>query len=325
MSLRLLVTGRRTAIPSPAVAAMFCLLWSSAFAVSKLALADCPPLLIVAARLLIAGAVMLAAAALPGVEWRLARRDLVALTVIGVANNALYLGLNVIGMQSVSAGLTALIASVNPVLTALLSTVLLSEHMTWRKAAGLVLGVGGVAFIVKSRISGGAESVAGIACVVTALMSLVAGTILFKRLQPKGGLWIGNGVQNLAGGLAVVPFAFMFESIGEIVLSWRLAGALAFLTLLVSVVGYLLWSYLLTTSRATAASSYHFLMPPLGLMFGWLFLGERVALADLIGVVPVVLGIYLITRPSAAKATLLKELIDVKQSSHVASDVDASR
>jgi drug/metabolite transporter (DMT)-like permease len=73
MSLRLLVTGRRTAIPSPAVAAMFCLLWSSAFAVSKLALADCPPLLIVAARLLLAGAVMLAAAALPGVEWRLAR------------------------------------------------------------------------------------------------------------------------------------------------------------------------------------------------------------------------------------------------------------
>lgn len=69
----------------------------------------------------------------------------------------------------------------------------------------------------------------------------------------------------------------MFESIGEIVLSWRLAGALAFLTLLVSVVGYLLWSYLLTTSGATAASSYHFLMPPLGLMFGWLLLGERVA------------------------------------------------
>jgi drug/metabolite transporter (DMT)-like permease len=315
MSLRLFVAGRRTAIPSPAVAAMFCLLWSSAFAVSKLALADCPPLLIVAARLLLAGAVMLAAAALPGVEWRLTRRDLVALTVIGVANNALYLGLNFIGMQSVSAGLTALIASANPVLTALLSTVLLSEHMTWRKAAGLVLGVGGVAFIVESRISGGAESVTGIACVVAALMSLVAGTILFKRLQPKGGLWIGNGVQNLAGGLAVVPFAFMFESIGEIVPSWRLAGALAFLTLLVSVVGYPLWSYLLTTSDATAASSYHFLMPPLGLMFGWLLLGERVTLADLIGVGPVVLGIYLITRPSAAKATLLKELVDVKQSS----------
>jgi len=51
-------------------------------------------------------------------------------------------------------------------------------------------------------------------------------------------------------------------------------------------------------------------MPPLGLIFGWLLLGERVALADLIGVVPVVLGIYLITRPSAVKATLLNEFID---------------
>jgi drug/metabolite transporter (DMT)-like permease len=285
-----------------AAAAAFCLLWSSAFSMSKLALADAPPLLIVATRLLLAGALMLAAIVVFGGQWRLARRDLVALAAIGVLNNSLYLGLNFVGMQSVSAGLTALIASANPVLTAALAAVVLDERMTWRKAAGLALGVGGVAFVVQSRISTGTESAAGIACIVVALMSLVAGTILFRRLRPNGGLWLGNGVQNLAGALALAPFALTLESIGEVVPSWRLAGALAFLTLGSSVLAYLLWSYLITAAGATAASAYHFLMPPLGFMFGWLLLGERIAPLDLLGVVPIVVGIYLTTRPAPASA-----------------------
>jgi drug/metabolite transporter (DMT)-like permease len=134
---------------------------------------------------------------------------------------------------------------------------------------------------------------------IAALLSMVGGTILFKRLAPNGGLWIGNGVQNLAGGLVLVPFAFTLESVGEVVPSWSLVIALAYSALLVSVVGYLLWFHLLTTSGATAASAYHFMMPPLGMLFGWLLLGERVALADFIGIVPVALGIYLVTRPAA--------------------------
>jgi drug/metabolite transporter (DMT)-like permease len=278
----------------------FCLLWSSAFSAAKIALADCPPLLLLTARFLIAGAVVLGLAAAVGTSWRgLARRDLLALAALGIANNALYLGLNYVGMRSISSGLSALIVSTNPVLTALLAAVVLGERVTWRKAAGLLLGVGGVAFIVENRIAGGIDSPVGIMFTIAALLSMVGGTILFKRLAPNGGLWIGNGVQNLAGGLVLVPFAFTLESVGEVVPSWSLVIALAYSALLVSVVGYLLWFHLLTTSGATAASAYHFMMPPLGMLFGWLLLGERVALADFIGIVPVALGIYLVTRPAA--------------------------
>jgi drug/metabolite transporter (DMT)-like permease len=60
-----------------------------------------------------------------------------------------------------------------------------------------------------------------------------------------------------------------------------------------------LWFRLLKTYGATAASAYHFLMPPLGMLFAWIVLGEHVAFRDLSGVVPVALGIYLVTRPSA--------------------------
>jgi drug/metabolite transporter (DMT)-like permease len=287
-----------TSIPLPVLVATFCLLWSSAFSAAKLALLDCPPLILLTARFLIAAVVMLGAAAMTGASWRkLARRDLIALAVLGIANNALYLGLNYIGMRVISSGLSALIVSTNQVLVALLAALVLNERMTWRKAAGLLLGVGGVAFIVQGRIAGGVDSPVGIVFTLGALLSMVGGTILFKKLAPNGGLWIGNGVQNLAGGLALVPFAFTLESIGEVTPSWRLVIALAYSALLVSVLGYLLWFYLLTRSGATAASAYHFLMPPLGMLFGWLLLDEHVALADLIGVIPVALGIYLVTRP----------------------------
>jgi len=295
----LALSAPSTISPMPFLIAAFCVLWSSAFSAAKIALADCPPLLLLSARFLSAGIVVLGAAAVLRLPWRLSRRDIVALAGLGAVNNALYLGLNYVGMQTVSAGLSALIVSANPVLTALLAALFLNEGMTWRKAGGLLLGVGGVAFIVESRISGGIDNPIGIAFTVAALMSMVGGTILFKRLAPNGGLWIGNGVQNLAGGLAVTPFAFAFESVGDVVPTWRLVVALGYSVLLVSVFGYLLWFHLLTEVGATAASAYHFLMPPLGMMFGWLLLGERVAWPDLLGILPVAIGIYLVTRPAS--------------------------
>jgi len=88
---------------------------------------------------------------------------------------------------------------------------------------------------------------------------------------------------------------------------YRLCGssfgaALAYLVVFVSVLAYLLWFHLLTVSGATAASSYHFMMPPLGMLFGWLLLGEHVAPTDLVGIVPVALGIYLVTRPTNSQS-----------------------
>jgi drug/metabolite transporter (DMT)-like permease len=302
MRLALPITGARSGVNAePLLIAAFCLLWSSGFAVSKLALADCPPLLLLTIRFLVAGAVALFAAAAFQVNWRLAWRDVLVLGAIGIFNNALYLGFNYSGMHTVSAGLTALIASTNPVLTSLLAACFLGERMTVRKIIGLVLGVAGVAFIVESRIASGTASMLGIGLVVAGLMSLVGGTILFKRFAPSTNLAVGNGVQALAAGVALTPFAFAFESVGEIVPTWRLLAALAYLTLCGSVVGYLLWFRLLTTFGATSASAYHFLMPPLGMLFGWILLDEHVDAHDLIGVLPVAVGIYLVTRPGHSR------------------------
>ncbi len=285
--------------------ALFCVVWSLSFAVAKVALVDCPPLLLLMTRFLLAGLIMLGLAALKPGEIRLTKRDLIAFAVIGIANNAMYLGLGYVGLRTVSAGLGTLVVSANPVLTAVLAAVFLGERLTLQKVIGLVLGVGGVGFIVAHRLSTGSgqDSATGLIFTGCALLSIVAGTILYKKLAPKGGMLIGNAVQNLAGGLALIPFAFSFESVSEIVPTGRLLLSLAYLTLLGSLVGYLLWQHLIRVMGATAASSYHFMMPPLGVLFGWLLIGEHVSLADVLGIVPVALGIYLVTRPAPLSTT----------------------
>jgi drug/metabolite transporter (DMT)-like permease len=286
----------------PLMVTVFLMLWSSAFSVAKLSIADCPPLLLLAARFLIAGVLMFAIAAVNRVPWTLSRRDILLFALLGIANQAIYLGVGYVALRDISAGLSVLIFSANPIVTAVFAALVLGERMTWSKAVGLVLGIAGVAFIVQSRLSIGTDHLRGILLTMVSLMSFVGGTILFKRYAPKDGLWIGNGVQSLAAGVALLPFALGFESVGDIVPTWRLLASFAFLVLLVSVFAYLLWFKILSVSGATAASSYYFLMPPLGMLFGWLLLGEHVAFSDLLGIIPVVLGIYLVTRPAPARA-----------------------
>jgi drug/metabolite transporter (DMT)-like permease len=288
--------------PLPLYIGLFCLLWSFAFVAGKIGVTDCPPLILLAARFSLAGVLILGISALRREGWSLSWRDTLVFAIIGVANNALYLGLGYTGLQTVSAGLSTLVLSTNPVFTAAFAALFLGEQLTWRKMTGLLLGIIGVSFIVWHRMSVGTDSLHGILFTLVSLASIVAGTILFKVLAPKGSLWIGNGVQNLAAGLVLIPFAFTLADVGAIVPSMRLLGAFAFLTLGGSILAYLLWFHLLKVSGATAASAYHFLMPPLGMLFAWMVLGEHVESRDLIGIVPIALGIYLVTRPAAAAA-----------------------
>ncbi|OAF14849.1 multidrug DMT transporter permease [Bradyrhizobium centrolobii] len=286
----------------PLYIGLFCLLWSYAFVAGKIGVTHCPPLILLAARFSFAGILILGATLIRGDRWSLSWRDAAIFTVLGIANNALYLGLGYTGLQSVSAGLGGLIVSANPVFTAALAALLLGEGMTWRKASGLLLGVIGVTLIVWHRLSVGTDSLHGIVFTLASLASIVAGTILFKLFAPKGSLWIGNGIQNLSAGIVLTPVALTFADVHAIDYTPSLIGAFAFLVLGGSIMAYWLWFHLLKVCGATAASAYHFLMPPLGMLFAFLVLGEHVEARDLLGIIPVALGIYLVTRPAAKSA-----------------------
>jgi drug/metabolite transporter (DMT)-like permease len=84
----------------PLLIGLFCLLWSFAFIAGKIGVTDCPPLLFLTARFLLAGILILGISALRSESWNLGWRDVAVFAILGVANNALYLGLGYTGLQS---------------------------------------------------------------------------------------------------------------------------------------------------------------------------------------------------------------------------------
>ncbi len=283
-------------LPIPLLVATFCVLWSSAFAGAKLALADCPPLLLLTLRFLLAGGLMLGLARLTEGRIALTRRDLRALVLIGTLNNALYLGLSFVALSFASSAYSAVLSSCLPLLVALAAGPVLGERLTPGRWLGIGLGLAGVAIVLRSRLAGAHESLEATLLIALAVTSLAAGTVAYKALKPQGGIWTGTAVQFLTGGVLLMPLALATEHVGDIHLTTRFLLGLGYLVFAVSVGGYWLWFYLLTRSTATAASSLHFLMPPLGLLFGWLLLGEAVPAMDIVGIVPIALGIWLVTR-----------------------------
>jgi len=276
--------------------ALFCLLWSSAFAGAKFGLRDCPPLTLLTIRFFLAAIALLALAAWSGQLRRPTWREVGLLAVLGVLNNALYLGLSWSGMVTVSSAFTAVLISTNPLLIGVLAGPVLGERLTGRKCIGLLLGLAGVALVLRSRLNGMHEDPHGVWLVAAALVALVVATLLYKRCPPTSGLWQATGVQALAGALALLPFALLHEAGQAINWSPNLFWSLMYMVFAVSVGGYGLWFHILRGSSATAASALHFLMPPLGLLFGWLALGEHVATMDLLGILPIAAGIWLATR-----------------------------
>ena len=280
--------------------ALFCVLWSSAFSAAKIALRDCPALTLLTVRFLLAGVLMLAWAAATQTLPRLRVREILQLGVLGVLNSGLYLGLSWSGMTTVSSTFAAILISTNPLLIGLLAGPILGERMNARKLAGLCLGLAGVAIVLRSRLfypsAGAHEDLRGTLLVAGGLLSLVAGTLAFKRLKPGAPIWTATGVQSVAAGVAVLPFAWHNESLADLHVTHSLLWSMTYSIVAVSIGGYALWFTILSRSSATSASALHFLMPPLGLFFGWLVLDEMVSWADMLGIVPIALGIWLVTR-----------------------------
>src|ERR1700761_710747 len=89
----------------PAQIALFCLLWSFAFVAGKIGVTDCPPLILLAARFLLAGVLIAGISVLRRDRFDLSLRDVAVYALLGLANNALYLGLGYTGLKTVSAGI----------------------------------------------------------------------------------------------------------------------------------------------------------------------------------------------------------------------------
>ncbi len=282
-----------------ALVLLFCTAWASGFTTAKLALTVSPPAIFGGLRFLIAGGLLMGYAI-----WRGDLRGRIpwgALVLLGLLNQAGYQGLAWQGMSGVSAGLTTIIASLNPILIAALAAPLLGERMHWRKVLGLFLGFAGAVFVVRHRLAAGHDELGGVLLIGGALLSLVAGTLAFKWLAPAVTLPVAVGVQMLAAGVVLSALGFGLEDTAQVTLGLRFWLVMAWCVFVMSIGALLLWFWLLRNGSASSASALHFLIPPIGLAMSWLVLGETISPSDLLGVVPVALGIWLATRPAPAR------------------------
>ncbi len=289
------VTGLR-GIETPILALVFCIIWSSAFVATKIGLQSSPPLFLASFLFLIAGPLMLAIGFGMRQAFPSGVRALALLAFLGVLNNSLYLGLTFISLQTVSAAMVSFIATLNPLITAVFAHFMLNESINVRKVLGLIIGAAGVTFVLHRRLSLNFEDPIGIALALAGVVSLVLGTILYKRFAVGNGILMASGVQVFAGGLVLLPVAFHLEDMSGIRIDETLLSATAYLALVVSVVGTLIWFRLLSRGSASAVSAYHFSTPVLGLFFAWIVLDEQIAWFDVLGAIPISIGILAVTR-----------------------------
>jgi len=290
----------------------FALMWSSAFTSARIIVADASPLFSLALRFLISGLLGVAIAFALGQSWRLTRNQWRATIIFGVCQNALYLGLNFVAMQTIQASLAAIIAATMPLLVALASWLLFKERLKPLGIVGLIAGVLGVSLIMGSRISAGVD-LFGMALCGLGVLALAIATLALRGATSGGNFMMVVGLQMLIGSALLFVAAPLFEDI-YINPTLPLALAFAYTTLVPGLIATFIWVLLLNRIGPLRAATFHFLNPVFGVAIASFLLGERLGPLDLIGVLVVTVGI-LAVQVSRQPATPVKTDADPAHSS----------
>ena len=224
-----------------------------------------------------------------GQSWRLTPAQWRATMIFGICQNALYLGLNFIAMQTVEASLAAIIASTMPLLVALAGWMIFGERIGPLGMAGLVAGVIGVAIIMGARFQGGVDLYGVLLC-VGGVIALTFATLAVRGATSGGNFLMVVGLQMLVGSAVLAVPAMAFETLA-VTWSWQLIAAFAYTTLIPGLAATLVWFLLVGRIGATRAATFHFLNPFFGVVIAALILSEALRWSDMIGVAVIMGGI----------------------------------
>lgn len=272
-----------------AMGLVFAFIWSSAFTSARIIVADASPLFSLALRFLISGLIGVAIARAIGQSWHLTRDQWRATILFGICQNALYLGLNFYAMQTVEASVAVILASTMPLLVALASWLLLGARLPAMGTIGLFAGFAGVALIMGSRISAGADLFGVILCCLGAL-ALTFATLAARGAMSGGNFMMVVGLQMLVGAAVLFVAAPLFETIYiHPNVTWVIA--FSYTVLFPGLLATFIWFLLLNRIGAIRAATFHFLNPVFGVAIAALLLGEKLGPLDAVGVAVTTLGI----------------------------------
>ena len=249
------------------------LLWASAFVAIRHLAGTFSPGSLSLGRLLV-GSVCLGAVALGRGLPRPTRGQWVSIVTIGVLWFGVYnVALNA-GEEDVDAGTAVMLIQVSPVLVALLAAIFLNERFSLYLGLGLALAFGGVALIATaSGGSNGDRSVLGVVlCLVAAVVysvSLVLQKPLMAKLPAIHVTWLACTV----GAVVCLPF------VGRLVDDTRSASAtdiwwVVYLGVFPTAIAFTTFAYALRTMTASSLGVTTYLVPPITIVMGWLFLSE---------------------------------------------------
>lgn len=291
MDLRAILTG-----------VLFALMWASAFTSARMIVIASPPLFALALRFALSGIIGVGIAWAMGQTWRgLTRGQWRAVIILGLCQNALYLGLNWVAMQSIEAGLASIIAATMPLMVAFLGWLVTGDRLRPMAMFGLGLGLAGVVIIMSARLSGGSDPFGILLCFGGALALAIA-TLTVRGASAGGNVMMIVGLQMLVGAVSlalVAPFFETWQMTADATVIW----AFLYTVLVPGVAATWVWFVLVARVGAVRAATFHFLSPFFGVLIASLLLGEKLGSSDVIGVLVIMAGILAVQmsrlRPAA--------------------------
>ncbi len=255
-----------------------CLIWGTTYLAIRVALETVPVLLVAGLRWMAAGVVL--CAVLLAMGRRLPPRRLWgALILLGVLMNIVGNGLVVFAQQYVASGLTAVLIAVTPFWSALLEQRLPSgDRFTPRALIGLLVGFAGIVVLVWPSVSqggaGGRAFIGGIVAIQLACIGWVCGTSYARRHELGADPLASAALQMVFSGVMLLVGATVHGDWAHLSFTPRTLAAMAYLTLIGSLVAYSAYIYAIQHLRLSLVSLYAYVNPIIAVALGALLLGE---------------------------------------------------
>jgi drug/metabolite transporter (DMT)-like permease len=277
-----------------ALAWYFVAVWGSGFVATKIGLQHAPPFTFLALRFSFGLACLTAIVLVTRPRWPRSRTELLHVVVAGLLMHAVHLGgshyTQYLGM---SAGITAVLLSAQPLLTALIAARWFHEKLFTRQWIGIATGLAGVALVVLHKIDVREASVASLTAVTIALAGVTAGTLYQRRFCPVVDLRAGALVQFAATLVVLLPLARFVED-APVRWSWSLAGAIVFLVIGTSILGVNALHTLMRRGQAARVASLVYLTPAFAVILELALFDVMPSKLSLVGMVVTALGVALV-------------------------------
>lgn len=270
---------------------VFSALWASASIAGKFGIYSAEPLTLFTIRFLIAGSILLGYVLITGKWQKPTQKEWLQLTVFGAFNTTLYLGIFIIALHEVAAGITSLMIALNPLIISLLSSVWMKRPVTKREWVSILLGMAGVAIATYPLLENGYATITGVSLLMLSMLTYSIGSVYYASVKWTLGRITINGWQVLIGGLLLLPFTLIFEG-GGTTYDTQFWLSITWLIIPVSIVAVQLWLYLLKVDTVRA-SIWLLVCPIFGLLFSTWLLDEPFTIHTALGALLVLVSLYL--------------------------------